>query len=61
MRRKERRQYHKGSYVIRVKSAGMGSLVTYGEAAVVRVGAALKTSDKDVYAEGIVLVVVNSG
>ena len=31
------------------------------EAAVVRVGAALKTSDKGVYAKGIVLVVVSSG
>jgi len=59
MRRKERRQYHKGSYVTRRSALDGATCDLRGEAATGRVGAVLKTSDKGVYAEGIVLVVLN--
>lgn len=59
-KRKERRQYHKGSYVTRRSALGWGVTCDLRwEAAAVRVGAGLETSDKGVYAKGIVVVVLN--
>jgi len=62
-RTKERRQYHKGPYVTR-RSEAMHEVIYIacdlrGEAAAVRVGAGLQTSDVHVYAKGIVVVVLN--
>jgi len=60
MRRKERRQYHKAPYVTR-RSEALYEVACdlRGEAAAVRVGAGLQTSDVRVYAKGIVVVVLN--
>ena len=59
MREKERRQYHKGYSVFQGEALAGAACDLRGEAATVRVGAVLKTSDKGVYAMGIILVVLD--